>query len=495
MSAAADLAELVPLLDDALLDRVDGKSSLKRFVELAWSQIEPTTPLVWTWHLDVLCERLEAVTRREIRDLVVSVPPGTSKSLIASVLWPAWVWTIDPGHRWITTSYSDKVVSRDAERMRGLVRSPWYQSRWPEAKIPSDRAQSDSLRVFRTTAGGLRYSTTVRGQLTGEHADTLVVDDPVDPLGANATSGAELSEVETWWSQTVPTRFRDHARSARVVIMQRLHERDLAGICLRDGYAHLCLPMRFEHNHPQRDHADRRTASGALLCPERFPEDVVAALERVLGPRQAASQLQQRPIPAGGLIYRAEYFERRWTELPAGGTYTLSIDCAFKDSSSSSWVVVQCWYQQGPNHYLVDQSRGHWGFVATTREVMAMAARYPKALRKLVEDKANGTAIIEVLRGTMAGLEAIEPIGGKEARAHACEPLWASGHVLLPHATHAVYADGRRGAPWVQEFVGEMLSFPLGMCDDQVDAQSQYLNRMGGNRAEKLKKAMDAILG
>jgi predicted phage terminase large subunit-like protein len=471
------------------LDRADvADDGLRTFVRLAWSQVEPN-PLVWGWHLDAVCEHLEAVTRRDVRDLVINLPPGFSKSLVTSVLWPAWVWSRDPAHRWIVASYSDEVVLRDARKARTLVQGDWYSARWPRVRIPSDASASKAVGAYYTTAGGMRYSTTTRGSVTGQHCHTALVDDPLDPLGA--ASSTELDACLEWWTGTMPTRFLDHRTSARVLIMQRLHERDLTREFVRAGATVLCLPMRYDPAHPHRYPRDRRTAAGELLCRDRVPEDAAARMERTLGPSRAAAQLQQRPVPAGGGVFRAEWF-KRWTELPAGGTWSMEVDATFKKTDDGSYVVIQVWCDDGPRHYLVDQHRERMGFAATCSAIRAMRARWPKVRTTRIEDKANGPAIIEALSGAdgIGGVVAVPADGGKEARANAVQGTVAGGDVYLPDEHHAKYPDGRVGAAWVPAFVHECTSFPKGENDDQVDGMTQHLNAVSGSYAARLKSAM-----
>lgn len=472
--------------EDIALDReLVARFGLREFVYLAWPQVEPS-PLVWGKHMDAMCEHLEALYRREVRDLVINIPPGMSKSLVASVLFHAWVWTRDPSHRIIAGSYSDEVVLRDARKARTLIEGDWYASRWPDVRLPRDASASKAVGAYYTTRGGMRYSTTTRGSVTGQHADIQLVDDPLDPLGA--TSAAELDACLEWWTGTMTTRVRDHRTVVKLLIMQRLHERDLTAEFHRAGATVLCLPMRYDPAHPRRYPRDWRREPGELLCPERVPEEAVQRMETILGPTRAAAQLQQRPTPAGGAIFKAEWF-KRWTELPQRGTYSLSIDCAFKDTKDGSYVVIQVWYAHGVNYYLVDQRRERMGFAATVAAVQAMADQYPDARSKLVEAKANGPAVVEVLRGKLQGLIEIEPDGGKEARANAAQPLVASGNVYLPEEYHAAYPDGRRGAPWVPAFVHECVTFPKGENDDQVDGMTQYLNHAAPSYASRLLAA------
>jgi predicted phage terminase large subunit-like protein len=467
------------------------RRGFSEFVRRAWSTVD-TSPLVWSWHLDAICEHLEAVTRREIRDLVINVPPGFGKSLLVSVLWPVWVWTVDPQHRWIAASYAgDGVALRDARRARSLVESRWYQERWPHVRFPRDKTASTSVSLYYTTAGGMRYTTTVRGAVTGQHGDTHVIDDPVDPAGANAVSGRELDEVNVWDSETMSTRFRDHRNKARVLVMQRLHARDLSAQWIKNGATVLCLPLRFERDHPHRWPRDPRTNDGELLDPVRMPEAQATALEKSLGPYGSAAQAQQRPAPREGGIFKVGWW-KFWTELPAGGTWALSVDCAFKETETSSFVVVQAWYQHGPNFYLVDQTLERMGFERTVAAIRAMAARYPKARRKLVEAKANGAAVVDVLKRDLPGLVLVEPMGGKEARAHAIEPLVSAGNVFLPDPDRAAYDDGRIGAAWVRdEFLPEANLFPRASTDDQIDTMTQLLNELdGGSYLDNLRAAV-----
>lgn len=458
------------------------------FVRRAWPQVEPA-PLVWGRHLDAVCEHLEAWLRDEILDLVVNIPPGCSKSLVVSTLFPAYVWLKVAAWRWIAASYDRDVANRDARRHRELVGSDWWAARWPDVGIPSGAADSKSVAYFFNNRGGSRFTTTTRGAVTGQHADGHIIDDPHDPHGV--ASAAELEATLTWWRETMPTRFRDPKHPRRLLVMQRLHERDLSAEMIREGATVLCLPMRFERAHPQRYARDWRTADGELLVPERYDEAAVTRLEtKRLGPRASAAQLQQRPAPAGGAIVKEQWI-RYWTELPPGGTYGISVDAAFKGKASSDPVCIQVWYSLGPNHYLVDQALGQWSFVETIRQLLAMCARYPDALLKLIEDKANGPAIISALEQQVAGLVAVNPgSDSKEARLAAVEPLFAAGNVFFPDPEKARYPDGRRGAPWVPACVHEVITFPAAAHDDQVDALSQYLNHAAKSGLAMFEAAM-----
>lgn len=461
--------------------------TLEEFVKEAWGIVEPA-PLVWERHMEELCKHLEAVFNGTIRQLVINVPPGTSKSLIVSVFWPAWVWTKDPSKKWIFGSYADLIVRRDALRMRMLVDSDWYRERWGRLR-PDDPDTPWTQNLFVNRKGGLRLSVSTGGQITGFHADIQVVDDPLKPFdvaGAATADAAALKAVLEWWNVTMSTRLTDAEKSARVIVMQRLHEADLAGEMIKTGrYEHLRLPMRYEADNPCKTSVggDWRTEEGELLAPRRFNEAAVQRLEEALGPAGAAAQLQQRPSPAGGGVFKEPWFIFRWRQVPVGAALLQSWDARFKDDGTSGdFVVGQVWGAVGAEFFLLDQIRGRFSFNQTLQAMRAMSRRWPAARLKLVENKANGPAIADTLKKEIPGIVLVEPEGGKIARANAVAPLWEAGNVFIPAE-----------AEWVPGFIEEHTSFPFGRFDDQVDAASQALLRLSLSSRERYVAAMEAL--
>lgn len=475
-----------PTVSQARIDReLVRRQGFAEYARRAWPETE-ASPLVWSWHLDAICEHLQALARREIRDLVINVPPGFSKSRFASVLFPSWVWTFDPGRRFMCASYSDKVVLRDARAQRALCAGGWYQARWPEVRFPRDDSASTAAALYSNSAGGFRKSDTIRGQWTGEHGDDVLVDDPLDPMGA--ASSAELDAVLEWWTGTMPTRYRDHKTSTRCLIMQRLHERDLTREFKRAGAVMLCLPLRYESRHPDRWPRDPRTVEGELLCPARMGEAEATALEgRMVSSTRRAAQLQQRPVAAGGNIFKAEWFRKFWTTFPAVDEWVMSVDCAFKKSSDSDMVSIQVWAAKGATHFLIDRRTERMSFTETLKAIKAMAAKWPKVGRKVVEDKANGEAVVDALKGEVPGLVLFSPgSDSKEGRAIGVTHLFEAGNVVFPHPTDAQYPDGSRGAFWMRggmpfdqepaegSYEHTMTFFPKAANDDDVDGTTQY---------------------
>jgi predicted phage terminase large subunit-like protein len=301
-----------------------------------------------------------------------------------------------------------------------------------------------------------------------------------------------------------------------VVIMQRLHERDLSGhLVEKGGYEHLCLPTRFE---PERRSVtcvgpDPRQFAGQLLFPKLFPPKVVDEIEsKELGPTGFAGQHQQRPSPEGGGILK-KFWWKYWQpkganlspvtrrdergelvpieameldvtveQLCSSARFDMvlqSWDCAFKDVKTSDFVVGQVWAKQGANKYLLDRVRDRMDCPKTISAIEQLSHKWPRATLKLIEDKANGTAVIQMLRHKIAGLVAVEPEGGKIARAYAVSPQVEAGNVYLPHPSVA---------PWVDTLIEACATFPNGAHDDQVDALTQALNRLGNKARPNIRR-------
>jgi predicted phage terminase large subunit-like protein len=448
------------------------KGGLRQFIRLAWKQVEPARPFISGWHIDAIAEHLEAISNGQLNRLVINIPPGHMKSLACCVFWPAWVWTFRPECKWIYASYAMGLSQRDNLRMRRLIESEWYQSRWGSVFKPL-RDNWGAIK-FMNDHAGFRLCTSTDGTVTGEHADVQVCDDPIKPQDARggvlATKNVLTSCLE-WWNETMASRLVDFEKSARVIIMQRLHVHDLAGAVLKEGgYEHLCLPMEYE---PKTTCStcigfkDPRVEKGALLWPIRFSEEAVQQLKKELGPRGEAAQLQQQPVPLSGSIFEKENV-KFWTELPEIKTVISSWDCTFKETGSS-YVVGQVWgtTADAESYVLLDQTRKRMSFSDTLSAIRKVCFRYPHCSAHLIEEKANGSAIIDILQNEIPGIFPVLPLGGKEARAHAVESLWSNGQILLPSPEQH---------PWVNDLIQELLEFPSSLFDDQVDAMTQALS-------------------
>ncbi len=333
--------------------------TLAGFVREAWPVLHPGTPYVHGWHIDAICEHLEAITDGRITRLLINVPPGTMKSLLVSVFWPAWEWTFRPELQYLTTSYSEGYVKRDSRRMRDLVTSDWYQALWPLA-LPrtAEISFENSKRGFRE---GKPFAS-----LTGGRGDRVIIDDPHST--ETAESEADRATSIRVFRESVPTRLNDPERSAIIVIMQRLHEEDISGqiIKLGLGYEHLMLPMEFE---PDRrcstsiGFIDPREDNGELLFPERFPRHVVERDKVPMGSYAVAGQLQQRPAPRSGGMFQRGDFEIV-DAVPAGARHRCRAwDFAAskeKPGAQPDWTVGLRMVHYDGIFYVEDVRRDRW---------------------------------------------------------------------------------------------------------------------------------------
>jgi predicted phage terminase large subunit-like protein len=435
------------------------------FIRQAWHVLEPATPFVDNWHIDLICEYLTLVRRREVRRWICNLPPRHMKSMLATIMFPCWVWTTEPHARFICSSYADSLSIKHSLDRRTLVSSPWYQSLWGDRV--SLAADANLKSEFVNDARGHMIATSTGGSITGKGADYIVCDDAHNPLGA--LSDAERLTALRHFDITLSTRLDQPKQGAIIVIMQRLHEEDLTGHLIEgQGWDQLILPAESETEETRKFPISGRVhvrQPGELLWAERFPQDVLDLAKLRLGSYSFAGQYQQRPSPAeGGQLKRAWW--RRYDVIPPKFEQMIqSWDLTFKDSKNADFVVGQVWGRIGANKYLVDQVRRRMTFTETVSAMRALSSKWPEATAKLVEDTANGPAIINVLKNELSGVIAITPKGSKEARAQAAAPEAEAGNFWIPR--------GEMG----DLFIEEAAQFPMGSHDDQIDAWSQAANR------------------
>lgn len=216
---------------------------LRDFVPVAWSTVEPATAFVPGWHIDAICEYLEAVTNGQIQDLIINMPPRHMKSLLVSVFWPAWEWTRKPSTRWLYSSYAESLSLLHSLSCRRVIEAPWYRQAF--GSMFTLRSDLNTQKKFENNRSGYRMATSVSGSTTGHGADRLVADDPHNVQ--EAESDVIRQSVIDWWGGVMTTRRNDPKTSSRVIVMQRVHDADLTGHLLRQGgYEHLCLSAEYE---------------------------------------------------------------------------------------------------------------------------------------------------------------------------------------------------------------------------------------------------------
>lgn len=457
------------------------------FVRAAWHIIEPRTPFKDNWHIPAICEALERVTRGELRHLQIWVPPGSMKSILSSILWPVWEWTTEPWLRYITGSYKDDLGQDFALKARDVVESGWYQERWPHVELRSDANKKDD---YITTEGGRRIVTSPQSGVTGRHAHRIIIDDPLEPL--KIASAAEIEKANKWYSGTLATRAADPTELAEVIIMQRLHTNDLAAYAMQyyEDWEVVCLPERYDPAHKFLWVGDQRTRKGELLWDKRVGEKENRVRVAKLGAHEAEAQLQQNPTAREGeLLKRAHwrYFDRkRLDREPHTFEFTRVItswDTAFKDKTSSDFVVGQVWGAAGANRYFLRSIREQMAFGATKRAMKEfdtwIRATWPHvAVVHVIENSANGVEIINELKREITGVKPWKASVDKRLRAEAAEPTLEAGNCFLPGVANAAQDDYDPALTpaWVQMFVEECSQFDRGANDDQVDAWSQAMN-------------------
>lgn len=458
------------------------RRSLAEFVREAWPIVEPSTPLVWNWHLDVICDHVQALLedRLGVQNLIINVPPGSMKSTILSVCAPAWVWAqkgdgrLGPGWRGLFLSGAEDVAIRDSIKCREILDSPWFhrvfRPSWTWARDQNAKGH------YKNSARGVRRSLPAGARITGSRADDIFVDDPNDAQGGKA----ERDQVTSWWDGAAYNRLNDMRTGHRCIIQQRLHEEDLTGHILskdRDAWAVLIIRQEYEKPQPTDPDikptplgwTDPRTKEGELFFPERFPPEVVASEKRVKGSSGYAGQHQQRPAPAEGAIFKKGFVRFYKPEaLPKLARTILSGDTAFKEKEENDFSVIlaagECKEEGRAGLYLMDRWKERAGYPALKVKAKTMGARWkPQAF--LIEDKASGQSLIQELKqDTLLPVVARKVDRDKVSRANSCVPFWEAGNIYLPE-----------GAEWVDDFLEQLYGFPKLAHDDDVDAFTQLV--------------------
>lgn len=500
-----------PPIDPALarkrlaeLRAVNCRERLADFVRHGWHVLHPGVTLAWNWHLDAICDHVQALIAELFRarrnpkheqstqNAVINIPPRQLKTEILQIFLPAWVWIEDPSISVRCVSGNSRVVNLASQDCRALLGSQWYRD-WfkPQWEITDD---ADAVKLFKNTARGRRHASTTLEKITGEGTDIIVVDDPHD--AGDVASDVKRASVIEKWDKAISNRVNDTLRCARIGIMQRLHEEDWSGhVLAQGGWEHLNLPMEFERKRGCRcpscaagktwiGWSDPRTEEGELLHPERWPKAKVEEARTVLGAYGFAGQMQQRPAPAdGGMFKRAWFKEFDLGALPRFDDVLVSCDLAnsehaVRKGSNNALLVLG---RKGSWRYILDAQIGRWSMTEIQRRITELQATWQKragipTVKVLVEKKAAGNFVISALRTEMHVMGVVEDDEAQKAhndkivRANAVVAQVEGGNVMVP-----------KGAPWVEEFLHELCTFPNGAHDDQVDAFTMALNYWRGS--------------
>lgn len=445
--------------------------SLAGFVREAWHVLEPEAKYVHNWHIDAICAHLEAVTDGRITRLLINVPPGSSKSLIVSVMWPAWEWGPCGRRslRYLATAFNEGPVKRDTRKCRDLIASEWFKRLWPEVVLKRTGETS-----FSNTATGTREGVPF-GSLTGQRGDRLIIDDPHST--ETAESDTERNNTTRKFREGAVNRLNDQNTSAIVVIMQRLHEQDMSGVILGlgTGYVHLMLPMEYDPKRACRTSIgfkDPRTDDGQLLDPKRFPKKAVEDLKTEMGSYAYSGQYQQAPTPRSGGMFQRTDFEVV-DAVPAGGRRVRAWDFAAsqeKPGTQPDWTVGLRMVMVKDVFYVENVVRGRWrpAGVEVTLKTTASQDGTAVVIRQPQDPGAAGKSDAETKVKLLKGYTVVTKLvtGDKATRARPASAQAEAGNVKL-----------LRG-PWNEAFLDEVCAFPNATFDDQVDAFADALNEL-----------------
>jgi predicted phage terminase large subunit-like protein len=441
------------------------RSELRFFVWKSFQTILPGTPYLPNWHVDAIVHQLMRVKAGEVSRLLINQPPRSLKSICVSVAYVAWLLGHDPTRRIIVVSYSSEFAAELHRQFRMVIDAPWYR-----ALFPAMRPAKDSGTELVTTAGGSRYATSVGGSLTGRGADLIIVDDPLK--AEEAMSETARRRVIDWYAGTLLSRLNDKQNGPIVVVMQRLHEDDLAGHLIRQGgWQHLDLPaIAIEDSTvavgPGKVITRHR---GEILHAARESQEVLDRIKAEIGSLMFTAQYQQRPVPIEGNLVKRDWF-RFYDQLPQpvpGQLVVQSWDVAMMTGEANDYSVCTTWRVVKSDYYLIDVFRGRLQYPELRRKIASLAVRYGVGAI-LIEKAGPGLTLLQDLRhdlpNGMTRPIGLKPEGSKVDRMAVEVHKIEAGHVHL-----ARYAD------WLDTFLLELLAFPIGRHDDQVDSVSQFL--------------------
>ena len=480
-----DPAEYGQLLDIQAIQAEKMRRSYKEFVKGAWGVIEPQGKFYDNWHISAICDVVQSVIDGDILNIIINIPPRHSKSRLISDLLVPWVWIRDPWMRFLYAAYAEELSLIASRYSRTVLKSKWYQDRWGEEfLITSQRDRS-----IENDMGGYRRVKSVTGGATGQGGHVIVADDPLKAQDAFSEQIRTFTN-DNWWDHTYSNRIEggDVEKGRRIVVMQRLHDMDLTGHILakESGYKwyHLCLPLEFDPDRKcilyidkRKFFEDPRKKKGEVLHPERFGPTAVEG-EKAKGSYYWYSQYQQDPVPEGGGIVRADWIMKNlYIEEPRywyDQCYKLiqSWDLTFSDKNTSDYVVGQLWGQYRNDLYLLDTIRTRMNFPKTVQAIVNMKTAWPKTQQIIIEEKANGQAMIDTLKGKIPGIVAYNPkTKDKTERLSMVSWMFEAGHVHFPDPEIHQFS-------WIMDTISEITRFPAAPYDDTVDATSQALAKL-----------------
>lgn len=450
------------------------QGSLRYFITKGFAETNPGVVFAYNWHIGVITDYLERVTRGEIKRLIINVPPRSLKSFCVSVAWPAWLLGLKPSRRIIAASYSQQLSEKHSLDCRHLINSAWYRSIFANTVIAGDQNQKNK---FITSARGFRFASSIGGTITGEGGNFLIVDDPHNALSIH--SKTKRQSTIKWFQQSFTSRLDNKKEGVIVIVMQRLHPEDLTGFLLKNQigiWQHLCIPAIAD--------TDRSYTEGSLthyfkeneiLHRDREGIEEIERTKLELGSFAFAAQYLQQPVISGGGMIKQAWL-RYFDSAPRMQNIIISWDTAIKSGDDTSYSVGTCWGEVDNQFYLLEVIRKRLEYPELKRQITSLATKW-QPLVTIIEDKASGQTLLQDLQregGIM--VSGIKVSLDKVTRFAAITPLFESGNVHLS-----------KNASWLEDYENEILTFPYGEHDDQVDSTSQYFNYMLRYRARQPK--------
>ncbi|MEZ3441564.1 hypothetical protein [Alistipes sp.] len=441
------------------------RESFFYFVKTFWTVIIKEEP-VYNWHIKYLCDELQALSVSIVKrhekpyDLIINIPPGTTKSTITTIMFPAWLWTQDPTIRIITNSYSMDLSIEHTTKSRDIITSDKFSRLFPEVQLRRDKSAKSS---YENTATGARYTTSTGGTITGKHAHIIINDDPQNPAQANSEL---LRKAATEHTKTLASRKVDKKNTPTITIMQRLHEMDVTGYLLAkkgDRVKHICLPAELSDS--VKPAALRKHYIDGLLDPVRLSREVLAEQLVDLGSRGYAGQFEQNPVADGGNIVKRDWFgivsPADFARIHTAEPVHFFVDTAFTDKTENDPTGILATCKIGNDLYIIHGQKVRKKFPDLVRFLpeYVMARGYTPRSTVRIEPKANGLSVIHQLK-EQTKLNVVPtptPKDGKDTRLHSASPTIEGGRVIL--------VDGA----WVEEYLEEVCGFPAKAHDEYVD--------------------------
>lgn len=445
-------------LIDALL-----RSDFESFLRRCLLTLNPGMPFLPNWHIKAITYQLERVRRGEVNRLIINMPPRHLKSLTVSVAFPAFLLGLEPWHRIFAISYGSELSLKHARDFRAIVTAPWYGRAFPKMRIARDTEDT-----VITSLKGFRQATSVGGSLTGMGGKLFIIDDPLKPL--DAQSEPARSRVNQWIFNTLMSRLDNKQTGVIIVVMQRVHMDDLSGFLASSSaeWEILSLPAIAEVDERIQigDNEFHYRQAGEALHPAHEPLESLLQMQRNIGSYFFGAQYQQSPIPEGGAMLQKPWFRFYETapEQKPGGKIFQSWDVAAKDGLQNDYSVCTTWLFQDKNYYLLDLVRGRFDFPRLRDAAMALSDRY-KPYAILIEDASAGISLAQELRAMGQFRVKSVPVNrDKVTRLFVQAAKFEAG---LVHFS--------KNARYLPDLLAELLAFPNGKHDDQVDSISQAL--------------------